>query len=324
MLNRQFVWTDPKLQELVKAHFVPVADQVDRLQAGADEDCVLFRKFADAGHSREPGGTRQGVYVATPAGKLLASINSSDPREVEAVIRKGLKAWGETPPQERTLPQDLDPKTAERWRQREKLYPQGGLVLRVLCRDLPRDPGATKVPEQWQGAWNLDYAWFRKEEARSLLPPNPRPGATHDVPRELVERLARLHLLDSVRAQTEPFDRENVEGARLKATVLDVTEVGRLVSLRFDGATRTARVVREKEEDRGFDAKLTGRAVYDAKAERFTSFDLLAVGNRWGGTSCNLRVGDPGPAPLGVLLTLAGDSPAERLPPGFLGRYGWK
>ena len=52
-------------------------------------------------------------------------------------------------------------------------------------------------------------------------------------------------------------------------------------------------------------------------------FELVAVGTRWGAGSCNLRHDDTGPAPLGVLLQLAGDSPAERLPPAFVSHYGW-
>jgi hypothetical protein len=311
------------VQELVKANFIPVADQVDRLQSGSDADCLLFQKFANIGHSREPGGTRQGVYVATPAGKLLASVNSSDPREVEEVIRKGLKRWEELPPGQRTLAENLDPKKAEQWQRRERMYPQDGLVLRVVCRDLPRQ-GAGEVPKQWRDAWNIDYAWFRKEEARSFVPVEFQPGATRAVPRELVERLARLHLVDSVRAQTEPFDKLDVARAEITAAVVEVADAGRRVSLRLDGATRTSHEVANKEENRGYDAKLMGRAVYDTKLERFTSFELLAVGSRWGATTCNMRVSDRGPAPMAVILTVAGDSPAERLPPGFLGWYGWQ
>jgi hypothetical protein len=61
----------------------------------------------------------------------------------------------------------------------------------------------------------------------------------------------------------------------------------------------------------GYDAKLLGRAAWDAKAGRFASFDLVSVGTRkgavhhsgrgpWGGTPP-----DRGPAPMGVACVLA-------------------
>jgi hypothetical protein len=73
-------------------------------------------------------------------------------------------------------------------------------------------------------------------------------------------------------------------------------------------------------------ARLEGRAIYDLKAETFVSFELLALAERWGGNAYNGRVDqrDCGPAPLGVVLRLAGDSAAEHVPPLFFGSYGWK
>ena len=42
-----------------------------------------------------------------------------------------------------------------------------------------------------------------------------------------------------------------------------------------------------------------------------------------------MRIGGPhqidvGPAPMGILFMLAGDGPAERIPPNFFSQYGWK
>ena len=67
---------------------------------------------------------------------------------------------------------------------------------------MPRDP-----PQQgrWADAWNQDFAWFTKDEARQFLARKIEPGRTRKVPRTLVERLARFHFLDNVRGQTPPF-----------------------------------------------------------------------------------------------------------------------
>ena len=74
------------------------------------------------------------------------------------------------------------------------------------------------------------------------------------------------------------------------------------------------------------EATLEGHAVYDRKAERFVSFELVARAERWGGNAYNGRLDarDFGPAPMGVVLQLAGQSDAEKISPMFLRYYGWK
>ena len=76
MAGRGSVWSDPELRALVVEHTVPCADEVWRLQRGDDGECRFFRAMADAGHYGKGGGTRQGIYLASPSGRLLSSINS--------------------------------------------------------------------------------------------------------------------------------------------------------------------------------------------------------------------------------------------------------
>jgi hypothetical protein len=86
--------------------------------------------------------------------------------------------------------------------------------------------------------------------------------------------------------------------------------------------SRGARTVTPQK--RGYEARLLGRATYDVAKERFLTFELVAVGTRWGGTQFNVRRDDLDPAPMGVLFTLAGDSPWERVAPAFFNEvYGW-
>jgi hypothetical protein len=190
-----------------------------------------------------------------------------------------------------------------------------------------------------RNAYNQDYAWFRKGEARAFLPEKPIKCARGDVRRDLVERLARFHFVDLVRGHTASFPQKAVEHAGLTAEVIDVKS--HLVSLGYKGRTRTSEVhdgvhVEGKwnakgpgipePQTRGVDARLEGRAVYDLKAERFVSFEMLVLSERWGGNAYNGRLDerDFGPAPMGIVLKLAGDSAAERVPPMFFRSYGWK
>jgi len=74
---------------------------------------------------------------------------------------------------------------------------------------------------------------------------------------------------------------------------------------------------------RGSEAKLMGRAEFDVRQERFTKFEAVALGMRWGKTRFNGRHDDPGPSPIGWSFELAGDSPSERIAPGhFWDAYG--
>jgi len=294
------------------AEFVVAADACDRMQKEfcQDEDALLFRKFAKQRTINKGNrGGAQGHYAVTPSGELLAASSSADSKVLVEMMKQGLAKWATLPRKKRLLPKSPDPKAAENWRRKEKLYPDDGLVLRVIARDQRR--------ERWPDS-NLDYAWFRKDEARALLPAKPKNDAKHDVPRELVQRLARFHLLDNVHALNYTFfPKEAIEKARLTSIVLQVKDD--LVSLIFEGETRASLVSPKKI---GYEPKLLGRATFNLMEQKFLSFELLAVGMRWGLGNCNQRH-NPAPALMGIVFTLAGDSQAERLPPAFISRYGW-
>jgi hypothetical protein len=310
-------------------HFVPVADEVHRLQTGSDAECRLFQKVAEQGHYGGRPGTRQGTYAAAPSGVMLASINSNDPGRIAEMMQRALAKWGTLSREERLLPDQPEGRAAE-VRRLERSYPEHGLVLRVNSRDLPRD---NQVSGWRANAWNQDFAWFRKEEARQFLPEQPRAGAKHEVPAVLARRIARAHLIDNVRGQTRAFREQEVEKAQLTTEVLAV--VGDVVWLRLEGESRTTAegvwpvndrwdARQPTSQQRGFEARLLGFARYNTRRERFVAFEMVALGSRWGGTQYNGRTGDLEPAPLGIAFTLAGNTPADQVAPAFLQAYGWE
>ena len=306
------------------------------LQRGTDPVSRLFKTIAEQGHYAGrtfPSDTRQGTYAAAPSGVLLASINSNDPAAMADMLRRALARWDELTPDERRLPDDFPAEAADGAPRNERFFPEGGLVLRVDTRDLPREDGASPAPG-WRGrAWNRDYAWFTRAEARRFLPDSPSVGQVHEVPAPLVRRIARLHLVDNVRGQTVGYDESDVEEARLTATVV-ATEAD-VVSVRLEGNTRAAAegrwsvndrhdTARPVTQQRGFETRLLGFARYDRAVERFVAFEMVAVGTRWGATQFNVRADDTAPAPIGVAFTLAGDTMAERVAPALFWGYGWK
>ncbi len=303
---------------------MPCADEVHHLQTGQGPEGDLFRKIAEQGHyagRTKPTGTRQGIYMTAPNGVLLASVNTNDPRRMAETLEKALAQWKSLAKSERLLEKDPDPQPTDRWRWESK-YPADGLVLRVHSRDLPRD---SKKKDWRDAAWNQDFAWFTKEEALGFL--------DEKLPDRLLRRLARCSLVDHVRGQTVPYSDREIGKGELTAKV--VKTEGDVVTIRLSGATRAsvkgkwpvagfADMNSPSEQTRGFEASLLGRATYDRKKARFTSFELVAVGTRWGGTQYNGRGDDLEPAPMGIALVLAGDTPSDRVAPAFVWAYGWK
>jgi hypothetical protein len=289
--------------------FVPVADEVWRLQQGEAADGTWFRALAQQGHARDFAGSKQGVYACTADGRLLASGNPLGAAQAAALLQRALAAWEALDPAQRAAtgqPVDAGP---PRW---EDLCPVDGLVLERVARDLaaPAGPRAAREP-----AFNLDHVWFSKDEARQWLPPQPWPGAACELPHALAERLARLVFVDNVRGQTSAFRSEHVREAALRATVR--ASADGIIALHIDG--RAGAFV-DGARPRGVRVRVLGRAAFDVESGRFVAFDLAAKGVRWGSTSLNERYGDPGPSPIGFWLTLA---PAGRcVPPAYVNLYG--
>src|SRR5262249_32550354 len=149
--------------------------------------------------------------------------------------------------------------------------PKDGLVLRQFVRDLgPKKRAMGDIASPW----NTDMVWFTAAEAQQLLPAQPAKGAKHEVPAPLIRRLVRLHLLDGVLGQPQPFQPHQIEKATLTAEVTDVQ--GDEVTLRLTGATRAG------DKEYGTEMNLVGKATFDRKKGRFTAFEMGASGTRWG------------------------------------------
>jgi len=117
--------------------FVPTTDEVWRLQGAQDNDANIFQEMANKGHYRRVGGSRQGIYVCTPKGDLLSSINSLDADVVLNTVKTGLEKWHELPLTERSLPENYLLNASHRW---ENSYPEDGLVLTSYNIDIFTDP----------------------------------------------------------------------------------------------------------------------------------------------------------------------------------------
>jgi hypothetical protein len=269
----------------------------------------------------------QGMYALAPNGTVLGMIHQWDrPQLYVAMMKLALERWEQLSRKERLLAKAPDPVKgrADNY-PRADLYPEDGLVLKDSTRSLPYDPptglryskGASSHPDYNR----LDFSWFRKDEARQFLPERIEVGARHDVPRKMFDRILLLNLGTNTDTLAGAFGHDTVKEARLTVTVKAIKD-GR-AELELEGTTwiwgpqdSAAR------KNSGYRAKLLGKAAYDLKAQRFVEFGLVALGIReFGGPEVPTNA--PNPLPLGVLFTLAGNGPADRIPPGHLHRYGW-
>jgi hypothetical protein len=269
--------------------------------------------MAEHGHyGGRAGETRQGIYVCTPNGKFLASINSNRAESVLEMMQRGLRTWEALPAAEREASAAETIAPRHRW---EDSFPEDGLVLSVIVRDLPLtcDPAL-----EAEVKWNQDRVWFSREEARQWLPPVPREGERHELPAALVTRLARLHLVDTVRGQTTRFERSEVEGSSISTRVL--ARDGAKVKIEISGRTKGDSADFGRESAHGVVTRLFGHALYDLEKGAFSEFEFLALGRRWGFTRYNARRRDTNTNPLGYVFRLAAPG-APRIAPAFVFDY---
>ena len=305
------MWADERVRELAK-DFVLATDEVWQLQHRRDAEAKLFQRMTRDVDINGKFETKQGTYVCTPSGQLLASANSNNPDRILSIMRRGLRAWPHVAEHHRELPpQDFQP--TGRF---EPKYPEDGLVLVMMTRDLPASADPTALRAK---AWNQDTIWYSALEARQWLPEQLDDDRPHEVPRGLVERLARFHLVDTVKGQTSAFASEDVQGARMTTWVTE--REGDLIQLAIEGTTRS---VSDWDENRrahhGVETQLVGTASYDQTKQKFVAFDLVALGRRWGQTRFNDRQRDLEESPVGFVMELASDD-APRIPPAFIYAY---
>lgn len=303
---------------LASSEFIPVAENSSVLERQQDDKGEFFRHIAEQGHyggRTYPTTTRQGSYTFTPEGQFLSSVNTRDATGMEGMLRTGLDRWKTEYALGGPAPVQIAPDMPE-----DNGYPVGGLILEVAARDLPRDVDTR--PDDWRKiAWNLDYAWITRDEARTFVPEPITPGGERVVPTAIIHRLARFHLRDFVRGEPFAWPDHAIQAAELKTRVSGVD--GDVVRLALSGHIHLeydAKWVRpEDREERlhptGYDCTLQGAATWDAAAGVFTAFELVAAGSRWGSNQYNNREDDLGPAPMGIAFILAGDGPSDRTPP---------
>ena len=317
------VWSDPRIIKIAKK-LIPTTDEVWRLQRAIDGDAIMFQNMANGGHYKKEGGTRQGIYICTPNGVLLSSINSLNPDIVLNIIKEGLEKWSGLSSLDKKESIDLSGKVNHRW---ENSYPSKGLVLTSSKIDLLDDPPLRTSKNK---RWNIDYVWFSYEEAQLWIPHNLQIGNVYQIPDLIKNRLFQYHFVDNVIGQTLPFASSEIQISDLKTKIIDITDDFLFIEIEGYSKAQAQGPWLLGEDwiewsdvklDHGIETTILGNAKFNLKTNSFYDFEIVAIGKRYGKTKHNGRAKNKNNSYIGFLYTLAGKNPADKIAPAFIEYY---
>jgi hypothetical protein len=327
--DRESTFANPEIIELINERFIAVAADDWHQRRRNDAVGKFFVGVANQGPRKgEGGGTRQGIYCFTAAGKLLAYRNHRDTSVMLDEFRRALDKFSKLPPAEREpgavkVPPLDDAKLDRRFTRK---LPEGAIAIRVFARVLERDENgkcrtcAADDGESRRGLLSsLDHLWITAEEWRSLVPREAKVGDKVAIPATLAARIARFHLIDNTRGEPPMWASEDVRTNAIALTVTEATPSS--LKLRLDGKvllSTTAESPRSKDiadHERGYDAGLLGYIEVDRRKSAITRFDVVALGDHWG-EGTYTRGARPGKTPFGIAFELAdGKQAADVVPP---------
>jgi hypothetical protein len=318
--GRALAFSDPQIVKMAKEDYVPVACDDWYQRRRQDAEGEFFRKVSDQGPRGHMGSnTRQGIYLLTADGELLAYKNAGQNAQVmRDVLKDALAKWNKLPEARRKPGAVTVPDAGKLDGGYTRKPPAGGLVVNVYARALEKSQvegtvsdAVCKIGDGDEAS--RDHLWLTADEWRSLVPTDARPGDRFPVAPAITRRIARFHLIDNTRGEPPMWRREDVRSAELNATVQEADASHVLV--RLDGKALLATEPDVAAAQRGYDAALLGYVRYDKAADRVDRVDVVALGDHWGQGTFTPGA-RPGRQPLGVAFELArGDKPGDTVPP---------
>ena len=289
MLDRESTFANPAIVKLLQTRFIPVAIDQAYQRRQKDNEGRFYQKIANQSPRKVGRGTTQGLFTADASGRLLAYTNNRGAERVLRMMKGSLQKH--RPVKVAAIAKG---KLDARYNPKP---PAGGLVVRVTSKVLG---GYEKTDNEYrrifQSSLGRDNLWIRADEHVAL--------AKGQLPRSLLKRIARFHLVDNTRGEP-PMWREN--------------EIKKLEGTLRNGQLRATVHLRTSNNARGYEAQLFGRI--ETKNGKVTRLDLVAKGTFWGEGSYT-RNAPKGRFPLAIAFTLAdGKDASDSIPPQ--GSRGW-
>ena len=323
MLGRALGFSDPEVIRLIKENFIPVVGDDWYQRRRKDAVGTYFRSIVDqtwkAGHW-EPGGgdNRQGVYCFTPSGKMLTELKNvgSQPAELRRVLQLGAGAWNRLSPEERKA-SCIEGGTVSFDADYHRPVPAGALVLRQYQRGLKREAGSFAAHDfkfHEAPVWSQrDRAWVLQNEWKALVPADPKPGATVEVPAALKNRLLRFHFVEALVGEPGTWTPAEVRTANFKLTVESATASS--VRMNLEGALLLSTEPNAATSRCGLEGNLIGALNYDCVKGAFDRFDLVLIADCWGALNGHNAISRPGRNPVGFAFELGTGADVDRVPP---------
>jgi hypothetical protein len=249
-----------------------------------DTEGDYYRKICLQSPQNNVNSTTQGLYLATPDGKLLGFTNNRSQEWVREMLKKGLAKFE---PGEAALLENKNPDPNFNYR-----LPEGGLVVTVTSKVLSGYQAAVNAEVGFfQNSIGRDVLWVRKEEHQALVR-----GELMD---SLKRRLAMYNLIDNTRGEPHPWTAEEIKK-------LDLTLKNGVISGNVHLSNETG--------SRSYTCEVRGTV--EVKDGKVTRLDLVAKGPARGASGCTTNSMPKGEFTLAVSCRLAsGHDEADKVMP---------
>jgi hypothetical protein len=317
--GRVSAFADHEIIKLASESFVPCTADDWYQRRRQDDEGKFFVAVANQGPRKGEGGnTRQGIYCLTADGELLTFKNAG--QSVEATkeqLQQALKKFRALPENRRAPGAMTVPAHGTKDPNYSRTSPEGGLIVRVHGRILEKSGDSfSKGNCDFKGGdrASRDFLWLTAKEVAAMAPGDRAVGTTYELPKPVVERIARFHLIDNTRGEPDFWKKTDLHETKMTLTVAKVTDTG--VTLNFSGKVLIADNPAPTVAKRGYECELTGVLVFDTTKQTITAFDVVAIGEHWG-CSTFTKIGmRPGKTQYGVALGLPeSDAPKNRVAP---------
>ena len=301
------VCNDPRVAELIKTHFIPIANDDVAYKFSSEKSKRAYKVMASIlGQNTE--GETQGIYAATSSGRLLFFHRHDVVEDVIRGLEDAIDEYRSMSREERIL--GGAPVTARDGIAMPRRPSHEFVDLRVTKRSMPND----RLPEfdaRHEMFFHFDYLWLKPEEVAAFVPKTPTVGAKVELPASIVHRFVWNNLLVLEHRNWLP---EHIEQARLSSTVEEIVQDE--VKLTLEGRF-LMRATNFEYNDGKYDGRLLGHAVISTSTGKLKSFEAVALG------ADNTTVGrepDDGPPKnvVGAVFDFNDDHPnAKAFPSNF-------
>jgi hypothetical protein len=279
----------------------------------------------------------EGMWTDVRGGNGDWTVMTPDGRYLDKEIEKGFAKWLRLPESARSpgafrvtplkqkppgAPPEPPPGTlVVRVRQRNLIRTRQGSLARLTTDDVRRWDQIPGIG--WQTKYSdsfFDVMWLLESEWKSLIPAAPRVGEQFPIPDAVKKRLILWHLTNRTFNVGDDWQERDIRSEDLILRVEQVSPVIRLrlqgsVLLEMDGSPEEVKKDWHRTRH-GYDARVLGFIDYDPVKKAITLFDLVAIGDYWGGDCEGGRHAGVGRLPLGISFELSsGEEVRDRILP---------